>query len=102
MKSRHHNGLTAEEKSVFKKTFAFLAKELPNGIIRGNRSITPINLFEAVAVGVGLCVRSRKIPRGNVLYNAMNSNELKQFTTGATNSRKRVADRIEFIRAAVK
>jgi hypothetical protein len=102
IKERHFIGLTAEEKSVFKRTFSFIARELPNGIIRGNRSITPVNLFEAVAVGVGLCIRARKIPRAGVLHGAMNSEELKQSTTGATNSRRRVTDRIEYVRAAVR
>ncbi len=97
MKSRQTTSLTPEEKSTFKKTFSFLAKELPSGIIRGNRSITPINLFEAVSVGVGLCYRKRKIPKVGRIHVAVNSEELRTLTTGATNSKRRVQERIEHV-----
>ncbi|WP_247421371.1 hypothetical protein [Ralstonia pseudosolanacearum] len=102
MKARLQSKLTPEEKIVFKKTFAFLATELPRGIIRGNRSITPINLFEAAAVGVGLCVRGKRSPKKGRIEGALNSAELREFTSAATNSRRRVAERIEFILTAVK
>ncbi|WP_059611365.1 DUF262 domain-containing protein [Burkholderia ubonensis] len=102
MKARLRNRLTPEEKGVFKKTFEFLASELPRGIIRGNRSITPINLFEAAAVGVALCIRGRRNPKKGRVEEALNSAELREFTTGATNSRRRVAERIEFVLNAVK
>lgn len=102
MKAHLQSKLTAEEKTVFKKTFAFLAAELPRGIIRGNRSITPINLFEAAAVGVVLCVRGKRSPKKGRIDNALNSAELREFTSAATNSRRRVTERIEFVWNAVK
>jgi hypothetical protein len=102
MKVRLQNKLTPEEKAVFKKTFEFLSAELPRGIIRGNRSVTPINLFEAAAVGVALCIRAKRNPKKGRIEKALNSAELREFTTGATNSRRRVAERIEFVLNAVK
>ncbi|MFP3758174.1 DUF262 domain-containing protein, partial [Cupriavidus sp. SIMBA_020] len=82
--------------------FEFLATELPRGIIRGNRSITPINLFEAAAVGVALCYRGKRNPKKGRIEGAINSAELREFTTAATNGRRRVAERIEFILNVVK
>lgn len=102
MKSRLQSKLTPEEKDVFRRTFEFLAAELPRGIIRGNRSITPINLFEAAAVGVALCIRDKGNPRKERIEAALNSTELRKFTSAATNSRRRVAERIEFVLNAVK
>lgn len=97
MKDRLQNQLSAAERSLFRKTFAFLAQELPDGIIRGSRKITPINLFEAASVGVALCIRNKIPMRTGVLPDILNSPELKLSTTGATNSRRRVTERIEYV-----
>lgn len=101
MKQRAHSKLSTSEKSVFEDTFAFISTELPNGITRG-RNITPINLYEAVAVGVGLCYKVGITPKPNILSVEMHSDQLKKLTTGATNSRIRVSGRIEHILNAVK
>jgi uncharacterized protein with ParB-like and HNH nuclease domain len=83
-------------RSIFEQTFASLA-HLPSGITR-NRTTTPVNLYEAVAVGAALALR-----QGETL-NTTNtdwivSDELKVLTSGATNSRSRVTGRIEFAKA---
>jgi hypothetical protein len=83
---------------IFAKTFRGLSQILPDGIVRGNRKITPINLFEAVSVGAGLAVKkSGKLVKGTCLT-WMNSDELKELTTGATNNLKVLKGRIEFCR----
>ena len=102
MKIRLPNRLTKEEKSIFNKTFEFLSAELPSGIIRGNRNVTPINLFEAASVGVALCIREKVSPKKQIIRSVINSDGLRQYTTGATNSRRRVAERIEFVLNALK
>jgi len=102
MKVRLQSNLGPDEKIVFKKTFEFLAAELPTGIIRGNRRITPINLFEAAAVGVALCLRGNRKPKKGHLMEVLNSSELRESTTAATNSRRRVVNRIEYVFNAVK
>jgi hypothetical protein len=84
--------------ALFKETMALIATEVPGGIARGNRSITPLNLFEAVAVGTALALKTgKRMPAGR-LKKIMGSNELKQFTTGATNSRRMVVGRIDYVR----
>ncbi|CAO4153126.1 DUF262 domain-containing protein [Methylorubrum thiocyanatum] len=43
----------------FKETMVFLRAELPNGVTRGNRTnVTPINLYEAIAVGTALAIEA--------------------------------------------
>lgn len=102
MKSKIHSSLSKTDKTIFSKTFEFLSSELPKGIIRGNRSITPINLYEAAAVGTALCFKKKEKPNTQRLEALLNSDELKSLTTGATNSKRRVAERIEFIYDGLK
>ena len=40
-------------------------------------------------------------PKKGKIEGAMNSDELKSFTTGATNSRRMVAGRIEYVKNAL-
>lgn len=79
---------------VFRETFRQLTA-LPYGITR-NRSTTPVNLFEGVSVGAALVIQEGK---NLVMTNAelwMVDTELRSYTTGATNSQKKVASRIEY------
>lgn len=81
----------------FKAAIGWLDQRLPNGIVRGTRTTTPLNLFEAVTVGTALALRAE--PRlTNDPIPVMDSDELRRSTTGATNSRKMVTDRIHFMR----
>jgi hypothetical protein len=83
----------------FTATMTRLAKALPHGIVRSpTRKTTPINLFEAVAVGAALALeqRPRLVMRGVSRW--LRSAELKRLTTGATNNRQMVTGRIEFCR----
>jgi hypothetical protein len=79
---------------IFIKTFKQLSK-LPNGISR-KRTTTPINLFEAVAVGAALAIKKIGVISLNNAIRWMNSEELTRLTTGATNSKVKVKGRIEF------
>ena len=72
---------------IFTRTFAEIARVLPGGIRRpGNRSTTPLNLYEGISVGASLALD--KIPRlhTNGLKRWLASEELRRFTTGATNN----------------
>jgi hypothetical protein len=85
----------SEGEEIFKATFDNLTI-LPSGITR-SRSITPINLFEAVAVGAALAL----IQKGRFITTNLDwisSAELRTLMTGATNSRKKIMSRIEFCR----
>ena len=80
---------------IFRDTFKQLAA-LPDGITR-NRSTTPANLYEGVAVGAALALnQNKKLILDNLQW--FTSPELKSVTTGATNSRVRVTKRIEYCR----
>lgn len=83
--------------NIFSQTFRFLAKELPKGIVR-NTNITPVNLYEAIAVGTGLAFTQGLRPKTGVLPALLRDNTLKEFTTGGTNSRRMVVGRIELVR----
>jgi hypothetical protein len=84
--------------TLFTETMAYIAAEVPGGIARGSRLITPLNLFEAVAVGTALALQTTKRPLSSRLKKVMDSDGLKKFTTAATNSRKMVVGRIEYVR----
>jgi hypothetical protein len=86
----------AAGKLVFEDTFHALSHLLPNGIHRESRKSTPINLFEAVAVGAALAIQQNgrlKRQRGTAW---IDGGDLRKLTTGATNTKLRVAGRIEY------
>lgn len=82
----------------FSLTFSMLAEIFPDGLKRGRQSTTPVNLFEAVSVGAALALeQSPQLPMpASVEW--VESAELRELTTGATNDRRRVSGRIEFAR----
>ena len=84
---------------LFEKTMELLAANVPSGISRGQRSFTPINLFEGIAVGTALALQQKKKIKVEALNNIMNSESLKRFTTAATNNRKMVIGRIEYVKS---
>lgn len=89
----------AEGDAIFKKTFKAIARIFPQGIRRpGTRTTTPMNLFEAVAVGAALALQQNNRLHTAGLNAWMKSDELRGFTTGATNNRSAVKGRIEFCR----
>jgi len=83
---------------VFKQTFALLKKNLPKGVVRGNRGVTPVNLFEGIAVGTALAIRTGKPIAEAKLSKLLDDEKLRTFTTGATNTKKSVVGRIEYVR----
>jgi len=89
---------TAGER-VFTNTFLQLATIIPDGIVRPTRrGITPLNLFEAVAVGAALAIQKKGRLVSRRTKDWLGSEELRELTTGATNSAPMVAGRIEFCR----
>ena len=84
----------------FDQTFGFLSAALPDGIIRGGRRITPFNLYEAISVGTALAFAGRQ-PGADLVRGLLNSEELRELTSGGTNSRRRVTSRIEFVRDSI-
>jgi hypothetical protein len=87
-------------RAIFENTFKQLEIALPDGIRRKStpRKLTPINLFEGVAVGAALAIKKAGKLKSKTAYKWIESAELKQFTTQATNSPKAVTGRIEFCR----
>ncbi len=83
-----------EGRAIFERTFKELSK-IPEGISR-KRTTTPINLFEAVAVGAALAIKKKGKLNLKGINEWMNSEELNKLTTGATNSRVKVKGRIEY------
>lgn len=85
-----------KNRELFEMTFSNLRALLPDGIKRGNRKVTPINLFEAVVVGAALAISEGcDISHSNV-ETWIEDEDLIKLTSGATNSRKRVNDRINY------
>ncbi|MET8089480.1 DUF262 domain-containing protein [Micromonospora sp. NPDC005220] len=84
-------------RELFMRTFRYLASVFPSGI-RSRLNSTPVNLYEALSVGAALALAERPSlqPPGDMTW--VGSAELRALTTGATNSRTRVAGRIEYCR----
>lgn len=101
MKARASKPLKHQSITLFNQTFELIGAALPDGIVRGNRAVTPINLFEAVAVGCALALKAGKTPNPQKLKSAVNSDGLRRLTTGATNNKSMVSGRVEFVANAV-
>lgn len=88
-------------KSLFEDTFSLINRHLPMGIVRGNRvNITPLVLFEAISIGVGdlVAAGSTNVITSEALQHLLNNDDLRKLTTGATNSRKKLIERIDFVK----
>lgn len=86
-------------KKIFDETFSKLNRHLPDGIVRGTRvNTTPLVLYEAISVGVAMALDEGKEIDAGKLVGLLNSPKLKKLTTGATNSRKMLLERIQFVK----
>jgi hypothetical protein len=85
--------------AVFMKTFRELARVFPEGISRGKgRKTTPLNLYEGISVGASLALDKNPKLHAAGLNQWLDSKELREYTTGATNDKSAVRGRIEFCR----
>ena len=88
-----------DKKREFKTVFAEMAAVFPGGLRRpGGRATTPLNLYEGVAVGAALALRDAGHLDCDNVDAWLDSDVLRGFTTGGTNTRQAVAGRIEFCR----
>lgn len=88
-----------ELKNIFEKTFSVLNEKLPNGIVRGNRvNITPIVLYEAISVGIADAIDEDLNIDANILIRILDDEKLKTLTTGATNSKNKLYQRINYVK----
>lgn len=85
-------------RNLFHATFNFLTDTFPHGIYRGKRTITPVNVFEGVAVGAALALGGSSSVLQGQDTSWIDSDEFRLLTTGATNDRRRVSGRIEYAR----
>ncbi|MBL0736837.1 DUF262 domain-containing protein [Flavobacterium sp. GN10] len=92
--SKSNNFNYSDNEALFKNVFDELSK-IPNGISRKQKT-TPVNLFEAVAVGAALAFKENGSLNLNDVSTWMISDDLRKFTTGATNTKSKVKGRIEF------
>lgn len=88
MKSKAPRQVPKALQTVFSKTFALLSTVLETGVVRGNRGVTPVNLYEGIAVGAALAILSGKQVHRRRLTALLDDEKLRVFTTGATNTKK--------------
>ena len=98
MKEHAIRKIAASRLRLFKETMSILAKAFPGGITRGQSSTTSAVLFEALAVGVAEALREGSVIRFTRLRALVTDKKLKSYTTGATNSRKMLSSRIEYVK----
>lgn len=89
--------LSKSQVDLFNRTFAELANALPNGIVR-TRAKSPVNLAEAIAVGVALAIAAGKSPSAEKINALLSDDELKKFTGAGSNQKRYVIGRIEYVR----
>lgn len=83
---------------TFKDTFDAISSALPGGIVRGARkNVTPIVLYEAISVGAAVAISKGKRIKPKALQSLLDDAQLKKLTTGATNTRSMVLERIELV-----
>ncbi|MFI0799784.1 Protein of unknown function DUF262 [Amycolatopsis lurida] len=82
---------------LFEKTFEFLAHCFPDGI-QSRKKQTPVNLFEGLSVGAALALQINPKIKPPIDLSWVMGEELKQYVSGATNTRNRVTGRIEYCR----
>ena len=87
-----------ERRELFLRTFDLLARTYPHGIRRRRQGTTPVNLYEAVSVGAALAMAEEPSVGVPSDLRWIDDEELREFTTGATNDRRRVTGRVEFCR----
>ncbi len=81
---------------TFRAVFAALAQVFPKGIVK--HGVTPQNLFEAITVGAALAYLNKGYINTDGVADWIKDPELVKFTTGATNTRKKVSGRIGYCR----
>lgn len=86
-----------ERRELFDRTFDYLAQVFPDGV-KTRKGATPVNLFEGIAAGAALALKQDPSLAPPAATEWVTSDELRRFTTGATNSRPKVRGRIEFCR----
>jgi hypothetical protein len=86
---------SSRRRGKFDETFEYLAPIFPDGLRRGRQSTTPVNVFEAVAVGAALALDVNPDLDYPESLAWIEGSKFKSLTTGATNDRRRVAGRIE-------
>lgn len=85
----------SKNERLFKEVFKILNTALPNGISKGRRN-TPLNLYEAVAIGAAKAYINKGIIHTDGIQDWITDPELIRFTTGATNSKPQLVGRIEY------
>ena len=100
MNDSRHSGISAEDQSLFERTLTLLNTAFPNGISRG-RAVTPVNLYEALSVGVALALKQGKAISAEKLPPLIDDKTLKSFTGAGSNQKRFVIGRIEYVRDAL-
>lgn len=98
MKRKAPRHLAPSLEKLFHLTFDTLQKSLKGSISRANRGVTPVNLYEGIAVGTALAVSSKRPLRARRLLAIGDDENLRRFTSAGTNNRKMVSGRIEYVR----
>lgn len=91
-----------ELREIFQNTFLCLQQKLPNGIVRGVRkNSTPLVLFEAISIGVADALLEGVEINMDKLLVLLDDKELTKLTTGATNSRNKLLQRINYVKESL-
>ena len=71
--------------------------------MRGRRrNVTPLVLYEAISIGTADALDRGVNVSGEALRGLLDNEELKSLTTGATNSKRKLVDRIDYVREALE
>lgn len=98
MKANASRKIAARSLNLFKSAMNTLARAFPDGITRGQASTTSAILYEALAVGVADALADGVTIRIAKLVALVSDAKLRRLTTGATNSRSMLINRIAYVK----
>lgn len=93
MRARSQDTDLSADRQIFEQVMTHLASIVDGPFLRQKVSITPLNQFEAVIVGMGRLLRAGKTPK-TPDRGWLNDESLVEASTGATNTRGKLLTRI--------
>lgn len=98
MKENSNKKIGARSLNLFKSSMSTLAGAFPDGVTRGQSTTTSAILYEALAIGVADALADGVAIRKAKLVALVSDTKLRKLTTGATNSRSMLLNRIDYVK----
>jgi hypothetical protein len=98
MKANASKKIATRSLNLFNSTMSALAGAFPQGVTRGQSTTTSAILYEALAIGVADALAEGISVKKQDLVALVSDGKLRRLTTGATNSRSMLLNRIAYVK----